>query len=142
MATLNENSSIADNSNLLRKGFLQASTNWSGTNTLEIANVGKTFGRLGQGLATLPENTTGFRWKAAGAGSTTSMIVSIFPANPSDTMATGNYIQFNVREVDWATLSAFNKPSRPSASTDPVAIGASILLASVAGTGALAMSLF
>ena len=65
-------------------GFLQGSTNSSGTGSNDYLYVGKTFGRLGQGMESMPDNTKAFLWaKDKRAVAQSYMVVSIFPYDNS-----------------------------------------------------------
>ena len=72
-------------------GFVQASTNSSGTGSNDYLYVGKTFGRLGQGMESMPDNTNAFLWaKDRRAIAKSYMVVSIFPYDDAFTQDTTN----------------------------------------------------
>lgn len=107
MTTITANNLKADPLLVLRKGFLITSTDVSGTAATEYDNVGKTFGIFGEGKATLPENTKGFRYKELSTAVNFAYI-SIFPSKHDATVA--NTINFKVRSVDFMALTDFDPP--------------------------------
>ena len=93
---------------------------------------------MGEGKATLPENTKGFRY-FVDTGDDNAMYVSIFPSKFDATVA--NDIVFLARSVDMAALSDYDPPARPAAATDPDSTGAAALAASISLAGVVLASL-
>lgn len=101
--------------------------------------VGHVFGRLGQGSATTSTGSSPFLWMASATATKAGMLVGYYPTTDADVgLATGKKVEITFKAKSWASLSDFNKPSRPGAPTEPMAAGASML--ALGATSALVLA--
>ena len=109
-------------------------------NTDDWKLAGKTFGRLGSGVANQPENTTAFKYYwIENRDRTTYMYVSVFPSKNG---ATPKLLNYKVRMTKDAIQTDFLQPSRPAAAEAPDSTGARAIATSMATLALVAASLY
>merc|ERR1711957_228710 len=93
------------------------------------SSVGHVFGRLGQGDATVETGLSPFLWTTAVSSTKAGMLIGFYPTTDADTglTAAAKVVTISLRGKTWTALSAFNKPGRPGAPTEPKKAGASML---------------
>lgn len=110
-----------------------------GTTAALGTSVGHVFGRLGQGSATTSTGSNPFLWMASATATKAGMLVGYYPTTDADTgLLTGKKVEITFKAKTWASLTDFNKPSRPGAPTEPMSAGASML--ALGATSALVLA--
>lgn len=114
-----------------------------------IGGVGATFGRLGQGVATMVAKGSPFLWQKAITSAKPGMQVSLLPEYDNAdstwadwTLTTATAPKFSYKLGAFATLSSFEAPSTPAAA-EKITVGAFNLAAgSMVAAAAIASTMF
>jgi len=101
-------------------------------------SVGHVFGRLGQGSDTVELGLNPFLWMTV-TTTKAGMLLGFYPTTDADAGVVANKaVKISFRAKTWTALSAFNKPGRPGAPTEPMKAGASML--ALGATSALVLA--
>jgi len=122
----------------LSMGFIATGDTGAFATKTDWTNAGKVFGRLGVGMYNNPKSTTAYRSLALKTA-TYFMHISVFPVAKDTTMAK---CEWDITEVEFASLTSFDAPGRPGASASPDTVGAAYVAATLAATAAVVASLY
>lgn len=129
----------------IRKGFLQTSTD--NASTTGITYAGRVFGRLGQGAANYPSDTSPvkpFYWGVSNSALHPGMMISIFPDADADAgLTSGKKIVLEGKSLAWEALTAFSAPAAKTVEADALKDpnGAAKLVSGLIGMAVVVASL-
>jgi hypothetical protein len=124
-------------------GYYASSTDTATTTAASLTYSGKVFGRLGQGLGTMP-GVAPYYWNPGTAATKPTIVVSIFPDTEADAGldAATKYVKIEATAAKFEDLANYGAPAQPAAAENPVAaLGAQFLAATFISAAAVIATL-
>lgn len=102
-----------------KTGFLVSTSDNSKTSDTDIKNIGKAFGKLGQGDASMPKSGS-FYWGENKSADTPTIMVSVFPNADADSgLITTKTLTIKSKAGKWMDLKDTESPKQPPAAKTP-----------------------